>query len=278
MKKVMLLIAALVTATAFATSSPYTKDVNARFSTIETNVSTLSTLANGKIYMGNGSNVAAEVTPSGDVTMNNAGVNAIAAGVIVNADVSGSAAIDFSKLAALTSGNILVGSAGNVAASVAMSGDATISNTGAVTIAAGAVEETMLAAYTADGLHAKRVARAKFDYADGDLDVGSAGLGVSLPAKAIITRSYIYVETQLADTGTCTLAISCEDANNIKTATDITGTGNGGFVEGESDGAASNFKAAIASTCEITATVADGGSCVPSAGKGTVFVEYVVHD
>ena len=29
---------------------------------------------------------------------------------------------------------------------------------------------------------------------------------------------------------------------------------------------------------EITATVADGGSCVPSAGKGVVFAEYGVHN
>lgn len=51
-----------------------------------------------------------------------------------NADIAAAAAIAYSKLAALTSGNILVGSAGNVATSVAPSGDATISNTGAVAL------------------------------------------------------------------------------------------------------------------------------------------------
>lgn len=45
----------------------------------------------------------------------------------------------FSKLAALTSGHILVGSAGNVATSVAMSGDATIVASGALTIANNAI-------------------------------------------------------------------------------------------------------------------------------------------
>lgn len=54
---------------------------------------------------------------------------------IVNADISASAAIAYSKLAALTSANILVGSAANVATSVAMTGDVTISNAGVTTLA-----------------------------------------------------------------------------------------------------------------------------------------------
>jgi hypothetical protein len=49
--------------------------------------------------VGNGSNVAAGVTPSGDVTLTNAGVFGIATGAIVNADVNGAAAISADKLA-----------------------------------------------------------------------------------------------------------------------------------------------------------------------------------
>jgi hypothetical protein len=64
---------------------------------------------------------------------------------IVNADIKATAAIDFSKLAALTSGNILVGNASNVAASVAMSGDITISNAGVTTIGLNKVANTQLA-------------------------------------------------------------------------------------------------------------------------------------
>lgn len=96
-------------------------------------------LANAHILVGNASNLAADVALTGDIAITNTGVSSIAAGVIVNADINASAAIDYSKLAALTSGNMLVGSAGNVATSVAMSGDATMANTGAVTIAANAV-------------------------------------------------------------------------------------------------------------------------------------------
>ena len=64
--------------------------------------SKLAALADGKILVGNGSNVPTAVTPSGDVTVSNAGAFAIASGVIVNADINASAAIAGSKLAAGT--------------------------------------------------------------------------------------------------------------------------------------------------------------------------------
>lgn len=69
---------------------------------------------------------------TGDVVATGPGsvAAAIQPGVIVNSMVSASAAIDFSKLASLTSANILVGSAGNVATSVAMTGDISITNAG----------------------------------------------------------------------------------------------------------------------------------------------------
>jgi uncharacterized protein YjbI with pentapeptide repeats len=50
---------------------------------VDTATSGITTLADGKIYLGNASNVATEVTPSGDVTMTNAGVTAIGAGKVV---------------------------------------------------------------------------------------------------------------------------------------------------------------------------------------------------
>lgn len=101
--------------------------------------SKLAALPSAQILVGSAGNVATAVAVTGDVTISNAGVTAIAAGSIVNADINAAAAIDYSKLAALTSGNILVGSAGNVATSVAMSGDATIIASGALTIASNAI-------------------------------------------------------------------------------------------------------------------------------------------
>ncbi len=160
-----------------------------------------------------------------------------------------------------------------VTADIATGGVATVD------ILDGTILQTDIAVQSTDGLHLKRIARATLDCTDGTTcPVGATSLGVSLPAKALITRSYIYVVTQLADTGTCTVAISCEDANNIKTATDLTGTAAAGFIEGASTGTAATFQTGIAATCAITATVADGGSCVPTAGKLIVFVEYAVID
>lgn len=103
-------------------------------------------LADGKIWVGNGSGVATPVTPSGDVTISNAGVTAIGSEVIVNADISTSAAIALSKLAAGTDGYIIVcAETTGVPTYVAMSGDVTISNTGATTIGATKVTNSMLA-------------------------------------------------------------------------------------------------------------------------------------
>jgi len=58
---------------------------------------------------------------------------------IVNADIAAAAAIAYSKLATLTSGNIVLGSAANVATSTAVTGDVTISNTGVTAIASGVI-------------------------------------------------------------------------------------------------------------------------------------------
>ena len=62
------------------------------------------------------------VTPSGDITLTNAGVFGIANGVIVNADVSASAAIAFSKMENLTASRALVSDAnGDVSVSAVTS-------------------------------------------------------------------------------------------------------------------------------------------------------------
>ena len=123
--------------------------------------SKLAALTDGSFLVGNGSAVATVVAPSGDVTFDNTGAFSYTALSIVNADVSASAAIDYSKLATLTSGNILVGSAGNAATSVAMSGDMTMANTGAISFngavivnadvnASAAIAHSKMAALTAN--------------------------------------------------------------------------------------------------------------------------------
>lgn len=58
----------------------------------------LATLANGKIWIGSVSNLPVAQTLTGDVTVTNAGVTSIGAGIIVNSQISNSAAIAYSKL------------------------------------------------------------------------------------------------------------------------------------------------------------------------------------
>ena len=65
---------------------------------------------------------------------------------LVNADIAAGAAIAYSKLATLTSGNVVLGSAANVATSTAVTGDVTISNTGVTAIAAGVIVNADIAA------------------------------------------------------------------------------------------------------------------------------------
>jgi hypothetical protein len=82
-------------------------------------------------------NVSGTVITSGDTGTVTSTL--IADGTIVNADINASAAIDYSKLAALTSGNIVLGNASNVATSTAVTGDVTIGNTGVTAISSGVI-------------------------------------------------------------------------------------------------------------------------------------------
>lgn len=61
--------------------------------------SKLATITAGSVLLGNASAVPTATALTGDVTVNSSGVTAIGAGVIVDADVSASAAIGLSKLA-----------------------------------------------------------------------------------------------------------------------------------------------------------------------------------
>lgn len=170
---------------------------------------------------------------TGDMTINRDGTAALGSGVIVNADISSSAAIGESKLDAQA-------------------------NDG-----------------SDEGLFADRVARFIYDVAADGGTVGARGLGVTLPGGAVIIRSYFKIITQFVDSGSGTVALSCEDANNIKTATDITGSSANAFIEGQSTGAASAFVRDIAADCEITATVAASDQ---TAGKLVGWVHYVIED
>ena len=77
-------------------------------------------LTDGNILVGNSSGISTSVNPTGDVDISNTGVFSIASGVIVNGDVNSSAAIDYSKLATLTDGNLLIGNGSNCTVKLAV--------------------------------------------------------------------------------------------------------------------------------------------------------------
>ena len=88
---------------------------------------------------GNADTVTTNANLTGDVTSSGSNATAIAAGVIIDNDVNASAAIAYSKLAALADGNILVGNGSGVAVSVNPSGDVDITNAGVFSIASDSI-------------------------------------------------------------------------------------------------------------------------------------------
>jgi hypothetical protein len=156
--------------------------------------SKLASLSSANILVGNGSNVATSVAVTGDVTISNAGVTAIAAGVVVNADVSASAAIAFSKLANVSATDRLLGRS---------------------TAGAGAIEEVTC---TAAG-------RALIDDADAAAQRTTLGVVIGTDvqaydadtAKTDVTQTYTAGQrgeiTTLTDAAT--IAVDFADSNNF---------------------------------------------------------------
>jgi len=131
---------------------------------------------------GNADTVTTNANLTGDITsVGNA--TSIASAVIVNADINSSAAIAFSKLASLTSSNILVGNVSNVATSVGVTGDVTITNSGVTAIGSGKVTSTMILDGTilnADINSTAGITVGKIALASNALMVGASGVGSEL--------------------------------------------------------------------------------------------------
>ena len=116
----------------------------------------------------------------------------IANGTIANADISATAAIAFSKLAALTGGHIIVGNSSNVPTAVAVSGDITLSNTGVASIASGAI-------------------------VNADINASAAIAGSKIQAATTSNAGAV----QLNNTVTSTSTSQAATANAVKTAYDL---------------------------------------------------------
>jgi hypothetical protein len=147
-----------------------------------------------------------------------------------------------------------------------------------VTASAAELNELDNDAAVADGHGRVRVARATYDISGGDDGtVGSHGLGVTIPDNAIIIDGVIDVITTFNDGSddSATIAIQVEGANDIVTATAISGgIWDAGLQDIIPDGAATNMVKTTAAQ-EITAVVADDEI---DAGKLVVFLRYVVSE
>jgi hypothetical protein len=210
--------------------------------------SKLASLTSGNLLVGNGSNVATSVAMSGDVTITNAGVAAIASGVIVDADISASAAIAYSKLAALASGNILVGNASNVATSVAMSGDVTITNAGVAAIASGVIVNADINASAAiDDTKLATISTAS--------KVNGTALTGTIPGT-VLGNSTAYV-------GTTGIALNRSSGNQSLTGISSVA------LPGSTSGTVTIQPAAVANTTTITLP-ATTGTVITTGDTGTV--------
>ena len=88
-----------VTSTMIADGTIVNADINASAGIA---LSKLANITAGQVLLGDASNVPTATALSGDVTVNSSGVTAIGSGVIVNEDISSSAAIEIGKIADVT--------------------------------------------------------------------------------------------------------------------------------------------------------------------------------
>ncbi len=178
---------------------------------------------------------------------------------------------------ALTGGQIIVGNSSNVAAAFTPSGDVTISNAGVTAIGAAKVTEAQLAVASTAGLHVPRVARIIWDPSgvSGDRSVASHASGITIPANAVIRQVWFYTKTSLVSaSNNGTIAVQCNNANDIFSAADIDATTGvaGQIGSGVETGIAANMLK-VTTACDITFVV---GTNAFSAGKMDWFIEYVI--
>lgn len=102
--------------------------------TFETTLGVVDPTADRSILLPNASGTLITTGDTGVITS-----GMIADGTIANVDISASAGIDYSKLAALTAGRLIVGNASNVATATDITGDISISSAGVTAISAGVI-------------------------------------------------------------------------------------------------------------------------------------------
>jgi hypothetical protein len=168
-------------------------------------LSKLATSTAGNIIVYNASGVPTAVAETGDITISDTGVTAIASGVIVNADINASAAIAHSKLANATDGQLLLGTTTTgVVTATTVTGDVTITGAGVTAISSGVIVNADINASAAIALT--------------KLATGTQGTVIVHNASGVPTATAISGDITISDTGVATIA-----ANSVALGTDTTG-------------------------------------------------------
>ena len=126
-----------------------------------------------------------------------------------------------------------------------------------------------------EGLNVGSLAIFDYDFAVDGGAIGTIATGVNLPAKAVIEKCFLRVETQIVDAGAGTIAVQCEDANNILTAADQSAVTDGSFLASNITGTAATMVDDIAASCDISFVIA--GAAI-SAGKVRGYCRYSLHE
>jgi hypothetical protein len=210
------------------------------------------------------------------LTISEAGVSVPATNSVTNTSVADNAAISFSKLAPLSSGNVIVGSSNNTPTSVSVTGDVTISNTGVTSISSGAIVDGDINSL-AGIAHSKLATTA----------AGSVLLGNS---EGLITATPITGDITISPTGVATITNTSSIGFNslvpVTGAITISDSGTTSITNGSIVDANINNSAAIShsklapttagnvllgnSSGAITATTLSGAVTVSSSGVTSI--------
>lgn len=141
----------------------------------------------------------------------------IADSTIANVEISPSAAIAFSKLASLTSANIIVGNASGVPSGVAMTGDVTITNAGVTAIASNVI-------VNADINSAAAIAYSKLALSSGITNTDVSASAAIVYSKLALSNSIVNADINTAAAIAGTKISPDFGSQNLTTTGNITAT------------------------------------------------------